>query len=413
MRYSIQSTSAEEIKSEGAKNVRSTANVGLIFADLTDLQVEALRKRGIVVTAVPKVKADVSPPVPIAATPLYTPQEFTFAAGLDELRTLTEPPLLGERFIVAVLDTGIRETHEGISGRVINRYNYTNSPMPDVFDHGTGVCSVILAVAPNCSIINMKVIGDGGEGTEEEVVGALDDCITLADTDPGNAPSVINLSLGSEDIGDPDTPMRVACRAVMDRGIWVIAAAGNGGPIPSTITSPACEKYVVAVGSATYEPFAVSSFSSRGPTKEGIDKPDIVFFGENVILASSKSDTANVASSGTSFSCPFATGCAILYQEAALKWSNLDFPSGPPPGYYIGTVNFLPVEEVIDLHLINACYKPPDASVAKDNNYGYGIPLGTLIMNIVKAEPGLDFSSLLMGVMAIGMMGVMMKAVKK
>ena len=44
------------------------------------------------------------------------------------------------------------------------------------------------------------------------------------------APSVINLSLGTEDDGDPDDPVRVACRAAIQQGIWVIAGAGNDGP---------------------------------------------------------------------------------------------------------------------------------------------------------------------------------------
>lgn len=412
MRYSIQGISVEEVRVVGATNIKTTTSVGLVFADLTEKQVEELRRRGALVVSVAKVKADVSPPVPVEAAPIYTPEQLTFAAGLEELRSLTDPPLYGERFVLAIIDTGIRETHELIAGRVIMRRNYTSSPMHDGFDHGTGVASVALSVVPRCSIINMKVLDDAGMGTEEEVVRAIDDCIAMVDSDPGNAPTVINLSLGSEDIGNPNTPLRVACRAAIKKGMWVVAAAGNMGPNPGTISSPACERYVAAVGSAGYEPYTVSTFSSRGPTKEGLDKPDLVFFGENIIVASSKGDTDTVAKSGTSFSCPFASGASILYQEVGLKWSVLEFPYGPPPGYYIGTVNLLPIEEVMDLHLVNVCYKPPETLRGKDNDYGYGIPLGTLIMSAVRAEVGIDIGGLLAGVMIMGMMGMLAKVVK-
>ena len=64
---------------------------------------------------------------------------------------------------------------------------------------------------------------------------------------------------------------------------------------PGTINCPACEQYVMAVGSAHYLPesntFVVSDFSSRGPTQEGLVKPDVVLFGEDIVVASSQSDT--------------------------------------------------------------------------------------------------------------------------
>ncbi|GAI80043.1 unnamed protein product, partial [marine sediment metagenome] len=140
------------------------------------------------------------------------------------------------------------------NGRVIYRKNYTSDPMQDGFDHDTGVCSIALTMAPLCNILNLKALDNKGVGTDEDVTLAIDDCISLHDTDPDIAPSVINLSLGAPDDANPDNPLRVASRAAIDRGIWVLASAGNSGPAPYSITCPACEQYVLAIGAVQYLP---------------------------------------------------------------------------------------------------------------------------------------------------------------
>ncbi|KKL22046.1 hypothetical protein LCGC14_2439350, partial [marine sediment metagenome] len=276
MRYSITNATIEQVKSVGAKNIKTPGRVPAVFAELTPQQVAKLQAMGCTVSKVGNVKATVlppghmiEPPIPIEATPKYSLEELAFVIGLEDFRGIFEPPLYGEGFNVAVIDTGIRETHEKINGRVIYSKNYTTDPMRDSFNHGTGVASIITTIAPLCGVLNMKVLDDDGEGTEEAVVMAIDDCISLHAEQSEFTPSVINLSLGAPDTGDPDNILRVACREAISEGIWVYAAAGNYGPSPGTITSPACERYVAAIGSLSYEPFTISEFSSRGPTVEG------------------------------------------------------------------------------------------------------------------------------------------------
>jgi serine protease AprX len=351
----------------------------------------------------------VAPPTPIAAAPTYTPEQLITAAGIDAVRALTEPPLYGEGFNLAIVDTGIRETHEKINGRVVYRKNYTSDPMRDDFNHGTGTCSIALAVAPLCNILNMKVLGSKGEGTEEEAILAVDDCISLWDTQPDIAPRVINLSLGSPDDGNPNNPLRVACRAAIDKGIWVAAAAGNDGPAPGTIMSPACERYVMAIGSTSYEPFLVSNFSSRGPTKEGLIKPDVVLFGEGIIMASSSSDTATIAKSGTSFATPLGAGAAILYNEGYVRRA---MPTQALPGVYPELGIWIGAQD-LEKYLGACCVKPQGTPGGKDNDYGYGLPFGTLIAQIFQVRPAVDISALLLPVVAIGMMGMVMSTMTK
>lgn len=410
---------AQQVKAFGVASIKEAPNVGVLYATLTQDQVSKLRAAGFEVEKVGTVRASVSPPTPIAAVPTYTPEVLTQAAGLEDLRYSISPPLYGEGINLAIIDTGIRESHEKVRDRVVYRKNFTSSPMHDGFDHGTGVCSVALSVVPSCNILNLKVLNDEGEGTEEEVVLAIDDCIGLISSQPGIAPTVANISLGSPDDGNPSNSMRVACRAAINRGIWIIAAAGNGGPNPTTVTNPACEQNVIAVGSAKFEPFVVSDFSSRGPTKEGLVKPDGIFFGEDIALASSDSDTATTGKSGTSFSAPFISGLIAAYQESIVRFGGearyggeVEYPPGIAPGIPTGVPRVVSPQEMLEGYLPRACIKPQGVQAGKDDNYGYGLPFGPLVFQAFGLGVGVDISSMLSVVVVIGMMGMMTKVMK-
>lgn len=393
------------MKCEG-RNLKIATASKQIFCDLDDAAVAKLKAIDCIITKVHGVKVDIMPPIvtpptPVAGIPTYTPEELVIALGFEEIRPIMEPPLYGEGFNLAVVDTGIRESHEKINGRVVYSKNYTKDQMRDGFNHGTAVCSIVLAVVPLCNILNLKVLDDKGEGTEEEVALAVDDCITLHDTNPSIAPLVINLSLGSPDDGDPNNPLRVACRVAVDKGIWVIASAGNSGPAPYSITCPATEKYVMAVGSVKYDPFIISDWSSRGPTLEGLVKPDAVMFGENLVLASSVSDTATIAKSGTSFSTPFGSGFGVLYWEMAAKGAR---PVTPLPGvtYPPGweTLLGIPPKEAWK-YFPNITIKPEGVAPGQDYDYGWGLPFGPLMIQALRLRPLVDITTIMEPMMAI------------
>ncbi len=416
MRYSVISKGLTilelqtEVKRCGGRNLRVAAASKQIFCDLDDSSVTKLRAAGCSVSKIGGVKATImppiiTPPIPIAAAPVYSPEELTWAIGLEELRYLTEPPLYGEGVNVAVIGTGVRETHKRINGRVKYSKNYTTDPMRDGLDHDTGVCDIIITVAPLCNILNLKVLNDEGEGTEEDVAIAIDDCITLFDTNPDLAPTVINLSLGGPDDGNPNNPLRVACRAAIDRDIFIFASAGNAGPTPYSVTCPACEQYVFAVGSARYEPFVISDWSSRGPTQEGLIKPDAILFGENIVMASSKSDIATIAKSGTSFAAPFGSAMAILYHEGAYRqamWKEAVL------GVPAGLIYYVPVKEMIDDYLPLICLKPEDTPLGKDSVHGYGLPYGPLAYRVLTEVPVPDISAIITPILGIALLGMVM-----
>jgi len=192
------------------------------------------------------------------------------------------------------------------------------------------------------------------------------------------------------------------------QGIFVVAAAGNLGPDQGTIMSPACERYVGAVGSAKPEPFEVSWFSSRGPTLEGIVKPDAVLFGENISLASSKSDTATIAKSGTSFAAPFGSCIILLSQEGIIR--RAAYPEGVPAGLDPTQTEMFTPEDLMDKWQPRIGIKPQGVAAGKDNDYGWGLPLGDLIISLL--QPAFDVSGLLNMMMMVMMMGVMARTMK-
>ncbi len=395
IRYSISNVARSVIHNSGAVNIREKPLVGVFFADLESTQVAKLRSVGANVVKVGKVKPGViAPPLIADAVAIYTIPEVLEFIQIGAVISAASPPLLGQSQTVAILDTGIRETHELIGGRVVLSINFTSDPMADVFDHGTGIASIIAMTAPMAGIINMKVLNSDGVGTTETVIDAMEECISLHDNGSAIAPSVVNVSVGSEDDGDPNDVLRLGVRALLARGMLVVVAAGNSGPSDGTIMTPAAEELATAVGSIELETLGVSGFSSRGPTSEGNIKPDIVMIGENVIVASSADDSVTVPKSGTSFSAPFVSGIALLMSENVRRVND---STGIHPGAFF---ELLPVVGV----------KPEGAPAAKDNDYGYGMMYGPLIADALGAEPTQEvgnLDSIVTGLISVGMIGMM------
>ena len=391
-RYSIVGATIEIVRSIGAVDIKAIRTSNIIFATLSQEQVNILKSKGYYVEPVVNIRAgitpiiDIAPPAPIEAQPIYTPAQLFTSIGFEQARQLTDPPLTGSGINVAVIDSGVRADHQSILGRVVYSKNFTTSRDGDNFNHGTGIASCILTAAPDCNIIDFKVIEDAGSGSVENLILAIDECVSMHEDGNPFAPSIINLSIGAPDDGNPNDPLKIMCREAATYGIWIVAAAGNSGPDMGTMLIPAAERYVLAVGSCSYDPFVVSPFSSRGPTLDGIIKPDLVFFGENIVVASSVSTTANIAKSGTSFSAPFVTGLMALYQQAVIIYAQAKYPEeifGP-----MSYEDLLSMRDLIDIHLKQFCVKPSGIVGEKDVYYGEGLPYGPLFNNAFSESEG-------------------------
>jgi len=117
--------------------------------------------------------------------------------------------------------------------------------------------------------------------------------------------------------------------ADVDRFMWrhkdtlVFFAAGNSGPDPGSIGSPATGKNVVAVGATLhgdFQPPCTAPFSSRGWTRDGRIKPDLVAPGMWVVSAATNGvvpapSCNNTTKSGTSMAAPTAAGFGALVRQ--------------------------------------------------------------------------------------------------
>jgi subtilisin family serine protease len=257
--------------------------------------------------------------------------------------------LTGMNVPVALLDSGVDDSHPALVGRVIvSKFFVEDSPM-DNNGHGTAVAGIIagysprdnyVGVAPNALIGNYKILDAKGEGTVSSALMALNEAVV-------DGFRIINMSFGAQDLGVND-PLRIAVRQLAEKGIVCIAAVGND---PTTILSPASEPLCIGVGAVDIN-LNVAPFSGRGPTVDGNIKPDVACVGVNVQAPLFKS-TDYVFMTGTSFATPIYTGDSALFQE---------FLSSSGLGLLTPTLIFQT--------LPYTTYKKAPAT--KDNDTGYG-----------------------------------------
>jgi serine protease len=173
---------------------------------------------------------------------------------------------------VAVVDTGIDYRHPDLQKAYAGGWNiYTNTADPlDDDGHGTHVSGTIgatdngfgvVGVAPNVRIWSVKVLDAQGNGTTEGVLKGLDWVMAQKTALGGNW--VVNLSLGSTIDSEGE---REAFQLVADRGILIVAAAGNRSTstTPAPVSFPAAYPSVVAVAAVTFDG-KHAFFSSQGP----------------------------------------------------------------------------------------------------------------------------------------------------
>ena len=197
----------------------------------------------------------------------------------------------GKGATVALIDTGVSKSTD-LGNRVLARVDLT--PDHDGYDrygHGTHMSGLIAGdgtlsggkwegAAPRANLVSIKVAGWDGSTDVSVVLAGLQWVVT--NRSKYNI-RVLNLSYGTDSAQSyRKDPLDFAVERVWFSGIFVVGAAGNRGPYTGTIDKPGDDPYVLTVGAAdlrgTIQPGddLVASFSSRGPTQDGVAKPDIV-----------------------------------------------------------------------------------------------------------------------------------------
>ncbi len=199
--------------------------------------------------------------------------------ALTKTDTLHQQGVTGKGQVVAVLDSGF--DHPEFNLLAWKDVVDGSSRPVDPVGHGTHVTGDVLATAPDAKIVAVRVMNEKGQGRPSDIIKGLQWAIENREK---YGIEVINMSLGAGPDGMPDKadPINRAVEIATKAGITVVAAGGNSGPDSRTLGSPADSAAALTVGSAL-DRQKVSDFSSRGPTDDGLTKPDIVAPGEFIV----------------------------------------------------------------------------------------------------------------------------------
>ncbi|MFE0424717.1 S8 family serine peptidase [Streptomyces sp. NPDC058953] len=238
----------------------------------------------------------------------------------------------GKGVTIAVLDTGVDETHADLRGQVVGAKNFTRSPdTTDRNGHGTHVASTAAGtgahsggthkgVAPGAKILNAKVLDDAGFGSDSEILAGMDWAVA-------QGADVVNMSLGGLDTPEVDPLEALVDKLSKEKGVLFAVAAGNAGPGARTVGSPGSADSALTVG-AVDDADGLAPFSSRGPRvgDSGV-KPDVTAPGVGIVAAAA-SGTGNgadlpgyVSMNGTSMATPHVAGAAALLKQRHPTWS--------------------------------------------------------------------------------------------
>jgi len=252
----------------------------------------------------------------------------------------------GKSVKVAVVDSGVARDHPGLpnatGGLNLVLDEIRNNPGAESEwgpakkdgEHGTHVAGIIGAgpfgkvavrgVSPGVELRSYRVFpNDGGDATNYDIMNAIDRAVL-------DGCDIINLSLGG---GDEDEAVRAAVGKALDKGVVVVAAAGNDGrrsvAYPAALASCVAVSAMGARGSFPKEsteeldaikPFGdpdqdcfVAAFSNIGP--------QIDVIGPGVGVVSTVPEKGYAVMSGTSMACPAVAGIAayLLASDPAIS----------------------------------------------------------------------------------------------
>jgi subtilisin family serine protease len=302
----------------------------------------------------------------------------------------------GKRIVWAVLDSGVQGDHPHFRKHntlalepPLAHADFTvtpgtpETPLVDDFGHGTHVAGIIAGeltladlppgqtisavsrrrdesdvvqrevvpltairgIAPECTIVSLKVLDRDGKGPVSNLITALESIDRVNGYGKNLKIHGVNLSVGYD--FDPEwfacgqSPLCNVVDRLVRSGVVVVVAAGNTGygytdtmargsvaaGLALSINDPGNADRAITVG-ATHRDmphvYGVSYFSSKGPTGDGRPKPDLVAPGEKIISCgagaaldtartATQSDALYVEDSGTSMAAPHVSGAIAAF----------------------------------------------------------------------------------------------------
>ena len=261
------------------------------------------------------------------------------------------PTFTGKGYTTVVIDTGADLDHGDfgpaslkngvmVADRIVYQYNFVGANSPDANEtpdggHGTHVAGTIvssnpkfLGMAPEANLIVLKVLGEGGSGSGQDIIEAVDWVVQN-----GKQYNVVSVNMSLGDSSWSTTPMQgylnTQFEALAKQGIVVLAASGNSygekNGNDAGVGYPSSDSWAMSIGSviagAPGTPNAsddypasrpidtLSSFSQRGPLTVAVAPGDKI--------GAAWLDNGHAYIQGTSMATPEVSGTVLLMQQMA------------------------------------------------------------------------------------------------
>ena len=291
------------------------AEEGYLFATITDLPGMGMRLAEVaapssfditevrqgVIDVVGKERAEVDlNHIYTAGTQVDSPTQ----EGVSPRSAISFPPDTDQMSLrIGMIDSGVDTHHPSLKTASIQTRSFVpeGAKIPDF--HGTAIASIIVAntadyqgLAPQAEVYAAVVFESdqrrGEIASTVSLVRALDWLLT-------SGVDVVNISLA----GPPNRLLETALGRAQERGVMILAAAGNAGPAAEPMYPAAYDSVV-----------AVTAVNSRGQVYRLANRGEYLdLAAPGVSLLHAKAGGGYAASSGTSFAVPFvATAAARL-----------------------------------------------------------------------------------------------------
>jgi len=254
--------------------------------------------------------------------------------------------------VVAVMDTGINQTHSAFGGgKIVGWTDQTGAgePLPvDPIGHGTHVASIIAGesniglygVAPGAALVGVRIFNANGQIPIIEGKTAVYHGLKwILDNRATYNIKVVNLSAGEEGCySSTELAEHQLINQLIDAGVTFIVAVGNntGQPRYCQLNKYATVPRSIAVGNLVdpekkhnnAKGWTIHTTSDWGPTSDGVTKPDVMAPGTCIMGAKATGTDLGACTaslfrpagyidySGTSMSAPFVAGIAAGLLDA-------------------------------------------------------------------------------------------------